>query len=263
MLELYHWEPNTFHLKPLIALKEKQLDFTGHYYDPTRFEQFSPGFPCSTETRHNRDYEGPVLINGATIMCGSFFLLEFIAESVPGPELYSVNPYERYQMQEWGQVTGTALAVGISVLGCMKYLTPVLETLDQEQLSSTIEKIEPVERRLRWLELTDGSLDEERMALIRSRLSKAVRQVEERLVGSSWLVGGHFSIADIDIFSMIWTLPGLAPELVNKKDTPYILDYINRIKQRPAVRSAFAMSHSGRPHECFVPGIEASRWLGL
>ncbi len=43
MLELYHWEPNTFFLKPLIALKEKQAAFTSRYFDPTRFEQFAPG----------------------------------------------------------------------------------------------------------------------------------------------------------------------------------------------------------------------------
>ena len=46
MLELYHWEPNTFYLKPLIALKEKQAAFTSRYFDPTRFEQFAPAFPA-------------------------------------------------------------------------------------------------------------------------------------------------------------------------------------------------------------------------
>lgn len=263
MLELYYWEPNTFHLKPLIAFKEKQLEFTGHYYDPTRFEQFSPQFPSSIESTHNREYEGPMLINGNTIMCGSFFLLEFIAESASGPKLYSVDPYKRYQIQEWAQVTGTALGIGVSVLGCVKYLMPVLRAPNQELLSSTINRIEPVERRVRWQELLDGSLDDARLALIRHRLTIPVREIEARLGASAWLVGDHFSIADIDIFSMIWTLPDLAPELVNEKDSPRILDYIDRIKQRPAVKSAFSMSHSGHPQECFVPGIEASRWLGL
>lgn len=263
MLELYYWEPNTFHLKPMIALRETQLEFTGNYYDPTRFEQFSPQYPGSLESAHNREYEGPLLVNGDTIMCGSFFLLEYIAESAPGPELYPVDPYVRYQIQEWAQITGTDLGIGVSVLGCMKYLTPVLKTLDQSWLNSTIDRIEPVERRLRWQELLDGSLDDGRLLLIRQRLGKPIRQLEARLSASAWLVGDHYSIADIEIFSMIWTLPDLVPELVNEKDTPRILDYIDRIKQRPAVMSAFGMSHSGHPHECFVPGIEASRWLGL
>ena len=41
MLELFHWEPNTFFLKPLIALKEKDVEFASRYFDPTRFEQFA------------------------------------------------------------------------------------------------------------------------------------------------------------------------------------------------------------------------------
>lgn len=263
MFELYYWEPNTFYLKPLIALKETQVEFAGHYFDPTRFEQFSPAFPRSTETIHNVEQEGPILINGDTVMCGSFFLLEFIAESVAGPELYSADPYERYQMQEWGQVTGKMLGICVSLLGSIRYLGPVLRAMDQEWLRTRLENIEPFERRCSWLELIDGSIDAERLALIRNRLTKPVQQIEENLKKSPWLVGNRYSIADIDVFSMIWTLPDLEPEMVNKNNTPAIMEYIDRIKDRPAVKSAFAMSRSGRPHECFVPGIEPSRWLGL
>ena len=263
MLELYHWEPNTFHLKPLIALKEKQAEFAGHYFDPTRFEQFSAGFPRSTESIHNREYEGPVLMVGDTVMCGSFFLLEYIAETLPGTALYPADPYKRYQAQECGQVIGTALGIGVSVLGCIKYLTPAMQAMDQQILRSTLDRIEPVERRARWQELIDGSIDDARLALIRQRLHKPLQQIEARLGESDWMVGNSYSIADIEIFSMIWTLPQLAPELVNEENTPHTMAYIDRITSRPAVQSAIAMSRSGRPQESFIPGIEASRWLGL
>lgn len=263
MLELYYWEPNTFHLKPLIALREKQADFSGRYYDPIRFEQFSAQFPRAIESMHNQDYEGPLLVNDGMVMCGSFFLLEFIAEAIPGPELYATDPYERYQIQEWGKVVGTALGIGVSILGCVKYLAPVLGDLDQQLLRDSLDHIEPVERRRLWQELLDGSIDEVRLELVRHRLSKPIQQIEAQLDKSRWLAGDRYTIADIDVFSMIWTLPELAPELVNNNDTPHIQDYIERIRRRPAVQSALAMSRSGRPQECFVPGIEASRWLGL
>jgi glutathione S-transferase len=257
MLELHYWEPNQFHLKPLIALRETQTEFAARYFDPTRFEQFAKSFPRSTETRHNREYEGPVLVSGDTAMCGSFFLLEFIAESRPRPGLYPADPYVRYRIQETGQVIGTALGIGVSVLGCLEYLTPVLRARDQQAL------IEPVERRARWLELIDGSIDAARLALIRHRLRTTLQQIEARLRESAWLVGDNYSKADIDVYAMLWTLPQLAPELVNDRETPRMLAYIDRITRRPAVQAAFAMSRSGRPQECFVPGIEASRWLGL
>ena len=263
MLELYYWEPNTFFLKPLIALREKNAEFSGHFFDPVRFEQFSTDFPRTIETMHNVEHEGPVLVAGDAVMCGSFFLLEYIAETIPGPELYSPDPFERYRMQELGQVIGKTLGICVSLLGCMKYLVPVLQAQDQDYLRNVIDGIMPMERRARWLELIDGNIDAEGLGLIRHRLHKPVLEIEARLCESQWLAGERYSIADIDIFSMIWTLPDLVPEMVNGTDTPRILEFISRMKQRSAVKSAFAMSRSGRPQECFVPGIEPSRWLGL
>jgi hypothetical protein len=43
VLELYTSEPNTFFLKPLIALAEKQAQFATQYFDATHFEQFVCG----------------------------------------------------------------------------------------------------------------------------------------------------------------------------------------------------------------------------
>jgi len=262
-MELYYWEPNTFHLKPLILLKEIGVDFSGHYYDPIRFEQFDPEFPRSRESTHTMEREGPVLIYGNTVITGSFCMLEFIAEICRDMELYPTDAYIRYQIQEWGKATGTALGIVVSALGCTRYLAPLLMKMDQKSLCSKLDKIEPQERRTRWLELIDGSLDQPLLETLRRRLDGVLRHLETRLSKVPWLVDSGYSIADIDTFSMIWSLPFLEPELVNGKTTPHIMNYIDRITRRPAVEAAFAMSRTGRPQECFIPGIEPSRWLGL
>ena len=49
MLELYHWEPNTYFLKPLIALHEKKAGFASRWFDATSFEQFGNGFSRNTK----------------------------------------------------------------------------------------------------------------------------------------------------------------------------------------------------------------------
>ena len=51
MLELYHWEPNGFYLKPLIALEEKRARSPAAGSIPTSFEQLDAGFPSSVESR--------------------------------------------------------------------------------------------------------------------------------------------------------------------------------------------------------------------
>jgi hypothetical protein len=91
-LELYHWEPNTCVLKPLIALQEKQAQFASHWFDPTAFEQFAPAFPKNTESGLQLEREGPLLIHDGTLVSGSFFMLEYIAEALHSSTIVRAPP---------------------------------------------------------------------------------------------------------------------------------------------------------------------------
>jgi len=56
MLELYHSEPNTFFLKPLIALHEKRAAFQSRWFDADALEHFTTNFPDEVESRlHHKD----------------------------------------------------------------------------------------------------------------------------------------------------------------------------------------------------------------
>jgi len=260
MLELYHWEPNTFFLKPLIALKEKQAEFSSRWFDPTKFEQFAQSFPANVESGLHLEREGPVLVNGGVIISSSFFMLEYIAEAVPGVVLNPGGATEHYQARAWGQFLGLSLGAGVSALGCARYLAPVLRERDQEELKARVGRIEPQERRAAWAAVVDGAYDEKALAAIRQRLESPVKRVESTLGEAAWLAGRDYSIADIDAFAMLNVLPELAPELVNGQVTPRILEFLGRMRERRAVREALALSRTGKPHEAFVPGAEPSRW---
>jgi glutathione S-transferase len=259
MLELYHWEPNTFFLKPLIALKEKQAPFTSRYFDPTRFEQFAPAFPRSTESGLHLEREGPVLIHDGTIISSSFFMLEYIADALPGIELYPGNAYEHYRARAWGQFLTLALGPGVCALGCARYLAPALKQRDPDQLKAQIASIEPLERRSAWGTVVDGYTDA-MLANVKHKLEFPIKRLETSLGTSAWLAGPAYSVADIEAFSMLNALPQLAPDLVSEQATPRLVDFINRMRERPAVRAALAMSRTGEPLQAFVPGAESSRW---
>jgi glutathione S-transferase/GST-like protein len=260
MLELYHWEPNTFFLKPLIALKEKETEFVSCYFDPTRFEQFAAGFPHNVEAGLHLEREGPLLRRNAALISSSFFMLEYIADALPGPDLNPGGAYEHYRARAWGQFLGLIVGPAVSALGCAKYLAPVLRQRDQQELKARIEAIEPQERRAAWSAVIDGTYDETALANFHQRLGFPVKRVESTLAINRWLTGNEYSIADIDAFAMLNTLPDLAPEVVNPHQTPRISEFLHRMRERPAVRAALAMSRTGRPQEAFVPGAEPSRW---
>ncbi len=260
MLELYHWEPNIYFLKPLIALVEAKVPFTPHYFDPTAFEQFSPCFPQNAESNLQLEREGPLLVSGGEVLSSSFFILEYIAEAHPSAGLDPQEVYDRYRARAWGQYIALQLAPGVCALGCARHLAPALAARDPQQLRARIERIEPQERRAAWQAVVSGQYDERTQAAIRERLEPPVRRIEDSLGRGEWLAGPRYSIADIDAFAMLAPLPQLAPELVSEQATPRIMQFLRRVRARPAVQQALATSRSGKPEQAFVPGAEPSRW---
>jgi glutathione S-transferase len=259
MLELYHWEPNTYFLKPLIALHEKRAAFTSRWFDPTAFEQFAPGRPGNTESALQLEREGPILVHDGAVVSSSFFMLEYINDALPGVDLCPGGAYEQYRGRAWGQVL-TAVGTGVIALGCAKYLAPVLRRLEPAQLTARLQSIEPLERRQAWAAVTDGTYGEAALANVRDRLKGSVKRIEATLAATPWLAGTEYSIADIDAFSLLNCLPALAPDVINRGDTPRTLELLERMRERPAVQAALALSRSGKPEEAFVPGAEPSRW---
>jgi glutathione S-transferase len=189
MLELYTSEPNTFFLKPLIALGEKRATFTLHYFDAGRLEQFAPHLPASTESRLHLEREGPMLVHDGTIIVSTFFMLEYIAEALPGPALMPRAACETYRTRAWGQFLGVQLGSIVPALGCAKYLRARLAQLDAAALAAQVASIEPVERRAGWQALLDGSDGDNALAAQRNRLRMPVARVEQALGDGPWLRG--------------------------------------------------------------------------
>ena len=258
-VQVYHWEPNLYFLKPLIALHEKQVPFTSHWFDPTRFEQFAAGFPRNTESDLQLEREGPLLVHGATVISSSFFMLEYIAEAVPGVELLPGNAFGHYRARASAQFLG-GLGADVALLGCVRYLAPLLKNQDQQALRARVASIEPAERRNNWSAVIDGTYDESVLAKVRERMKFPLGRVEQILSGSAWLAGEQYSIADIDAFALLRPVPLLAPDLIDERRTPRIVDFLRRMQDRKAVQQALAASRSGKPQEAFVPGAEPSRW---
>ena len=260
MLELYHSEPNTFFLKPLIALHEKQAAFESRWFDAEHLERFSLDISGEVEAHLHLEREGPLLLHDGTVISNTFFMLEYIAEALPGETLLPETAIDLYRAHASGQFLGAHLGSLVPVLGCMRYLAPKLAAMDRTRLLAALAEIGPQERRLAWQALLDGTYTPQILTTARERLKFPVSRVEATLKESDWLAGPRYSIADIDAFAMLRVIPDLAPEVVNEATTPRVWDFLARVAARPAVKAALAMSRSGRPEQHFVPGVEPSRW---
>jgi glutathione S-transferase len=260
LLELYTSEPNTFFLKPLIALAEKRAAFTTRYFDAASLEQFAGDFPADLESGLQLEREGPLLLHDGTLISSSFFMLEYISEGLPGPSLIPSDAYDAYRARAWGQFLGANLGSSVPVLGAAKYLRAHLAKLDPAWVDRRIAAIEPVERRAGWQALRDGTYTAAYLQAAGDRLAAPVARVEKALQDGAWLAGPAFSVADIDAYPMLSVLPDLVPAVVNPDTTPRITEYLGRISARESVREALRSARTEHPEQQFVPGIEASRW---
>ena len=262
MIELYHWEPNAFSLKPLIVLYEKGIDFVSHYVAWTSFDQFGPGGPkLNLEAEHNPESEGPILVHDGAVISESFFMMEYLEDVFPGVPLKPGTPYGDWQVQVWGRFDGERAAPAISTLGCHKYLVPILKAKRINSADQVLERMPTQERRTAWADAIEDRYSDEVLADSRRRAGLLVERIEKALDGGkSWLVEDAYTLADIDAFSLANSLPKLLPDACNPKASPRTIQWLDRMRSRPSVKKALAMSKTGKPDEAFAPGPEHARW---
>jgi glutathione S-transferase len=262
MLELYHWEPNLFSLKVLIALNEKALDFSSRYVDWLAFGQSdtcSP--PLNIEARHNPENEGPILVHDHKVISESFFTMEYLDDAFPTPPLKLRTPYGDWQVQVWGKFCGERAAPAISTLGCKKYLVPLLKAKQLSSADRAFLHRHSQERRAAWSEAVNDLYSDELLSESRRNAILLIERIEKALTdGSDWLVQNTYTIADIDAFALANTLPKLLPEVADGTRSPRFMAWLERMRGRPSTRKALALSRTGRPDEAFAPGPEHARW---
>ncbi len=261
MLTLYHWEPNVFSLKALIALNEKGLAYESRYVDWSNFEQFGPGGPePNLEAEHNPETEGPLLVHDGAVISESFFMMEYIEDAFPETPLKPGTAHGDWQVQVWGRFCGERAAPAVSTLGCHKYLVPVLKEKRINSADQILERMQTQERRKAWAEAIDDSYSDEVIADSQRKAALLVERIETALETSDWLVENTYTLADIDAFALANGLPKLMPEVANASASPRFMAWLDRMRARPAVKKALAVSRTGKPDEAYAPGPEHARW---
>ena len=261
MLHLYHWEPNTYSLKPLIALHEKGLDFTSHYQDWLAFEQLKDGPELNVETENNFEIEGPILTRGERVISESFFMMEFLEDEFPKtPRLLPKTAAGRWRARALGRFLGERTGPAISTLGCRKYLVPELKKRDRNELDEALALMKTEERRNGWRAATDDAYDADEIEESESNARLTVERLETALAEQEWVLPDGYSVADIEAFAFLNALPKLMPEACNDDAAPRVMDWLKRMRERPAVKAALSMARTDAPDEAFAPGAEHARW---
>jgi glutathione S-transferase len=257
MLELYHWAPNGPYLKPLIVIAEKAIDVTLHPIDVLVFEQYGPKLPApALETRLNQEGEGPLLVHDGRQLTESFFISEYLDTISAGESLRPADPVAFNRMLAWARFCNEVFMPGANTLGCRQFLAPVLA--GKTPPAGVLERIELGFVREGWQRAYANDYPEALVAEARRKVSIGLGRIEAALEPGPWLLGSHYSLADIDAFAICRSLPLLTPELLAQH--PRTRDWIARMEARPAVATALTAGGFSKPETNFAPGPEHARW---
>lgn len=236
MIELYHFEPNAESLKLLIALKEKDVPFQSLYVDLLDLEHHKDAFKDAADGGRV-----PLLALNGEALKDSQLALEHLAEAYE-PRLAPTDPAGWYDVQAWTVQLDQALSQAVRLIGWHTVTLPAMGEAERKDFLERAAALEKPQAAAGWAQVTsDAEASEDQLALARDKIAGMVGRIEIALASSDWLVGGAYSVVDINAFALTHTLPRLTPELVNEAKTPKMMAWLKRVGDRPAVKAALAM----------------------
>jgi len=243
MLKLYHAEPIANSLKSLIPLKEKGLEFESVYVDLHKFEQHSPWFVAI-----NPEGQVPVLDHDGVIVTHTTVINEYLEDAFPdAPPLRPADPLGKARMRHWNKFVDEHVMNYVSMHGWHRMVSVIARSIESGEFDKLLERIPLHEQREKWRTARSG-FGESDLANATRKVEVAVDKVEKQLSLAPWLAGEMFSLADINFFShcgmMVQRLfPGIGVET----RAPRLLEWAQRVRERPGVKAALIMPDRTNP----------------
>lgn len=237
MLELYHHGSSVCAAKVRFALGEKALDWTGHYVDLLKGEQFKPEFLAV-----NPKAVVPVLIHDGTVIPESTVICEYVDEVFPERSIYPVSPGERAAVRIWTKAVDEELHPACSAI---TYVVSHRHTILRNGTGNFDDFLKQgategtAARTLKWQWIQHGLEAPGAADKIRLYLGY-LHKMEDALAETDWLVGNRFSMADIAMAPYLNRLSALSMDGIWADGRlPRVARWFARVRERPAFKPAF------------------------
>ncbi len=237
MLELYHHGSSVCAAKVRFALAEKQLEWTGHYLDLLKGEQFTPEFLAI-----NPKAVVPVLIHAGEIIPESTIICEYVEETFSSRPIYPDDPRSRAKVRAWTKAVDEELHPACSAI---TYVVSHRHTIlrngvgcfDDFLNQGGTEGLPARTLKWQWVQhglQAPGAADKIRL------YDGYLHKMEDALADSVWLVGVAFSMADIAMAPYVNRISALSMEgLWRDGRLPRVERWFEQIKERSTFKAAF------------------------
>jgi glutathione S-transferase len=255
---LYHGQPNGPSLAVLAALGESGTAVECRAIDLLAGERHTlPGVSDSVMRDMGVEGEGPVLVINGEALTESVFIAQFLDESGANT-LQPKDAYAHWQMLMWCRRITERCAPAAAFLGCKASAHPALAALDQAAFDALIAPITSADLRARWAAVRAGDFPEDQTADSITKVTDAVKMVDEQLADDrEWLMG-DLTIADFETYGWLAGMVAVLPDAFAGKDRAAA--WMARVRARPSVQAALAKATVTTPEASWAPGPEINRW---
>jgi len=194
MIALHHDKAVPDTLKLQIVLAETETAHESVAVDTAAYAQWS--VPHRTIAPQG---QVPMLVDGGETMTDSAYALQYVGEAY-GPELVPDDPWEWYEVQALIQRMDSAIGPSANLLGWSAATSADARAAHRTTLAAVTGREKPAGWHAVW---ADAEASEDQLANARERIGGMLDELEGRLAGHGWLVGGSYSIADIAAFVLV------------------------------------------------------------
>jgi glutathione S-transferase len=234
MVELYHFWSSVCSVKVRMALEEKGVPWTSCYVDLFKFDQMRPEYLAL-----NPDGVVPTLVHDGQVVRESSIICEYIDDAFDGPALIPAAPLDAARMRQFIRACDAGLDP-IAKLTMVKYILPKLRNRWSEAELQNQATLRPT-KFLKDLHTraVRGEIPNEELEQASAEIGVLLDRLEATLAPGPWIVGEHFSLAELAIAPYMFRLSALgADQFWSASKRPRIHTWYAMLSARPAFHAA-------------------------
>ncbi len=242
-LKYYHAEPAANSLKSMLILFEKELEFESVYVDLHKFEQHSDWF-----IKINPEGQVPVLEHDGVLITQTSVINEYLEDAFPdGPSMRPADPVGKARMRYWNKFVDEHVMNHVSMHGWHRMVGVIARGIESGEFEKLVERIPLPDQRKKWATARSG-FSEADLQNATDKIVYACAKVEQTLGETPWLAGEMCTSADGNFYSMCGMMvERMFPELEVAANYPRLVNWRERMEDRPAVRKALGMPDHTNP----------------
>ena len=236
MLELYHAGMTTCSRKARLGLKEKGVSYKSHYLNLGKFEHHTPEY-----LKLNPNGIVPTLVHGGKVVLESGVINEYVDEFFPDQNpLRPADLHLRAKMRVYCKMADEYALPATRVPTWTRTKQAQLKAMSQTEFDMVIRDTPLVDHQLKMKALRATGFTDKETEESFGRMQYIYDRCEAALADGPWLIGQHFTLADIALLPYVDAFRGPRPELMESH--PRTKEWFERCMARPAVKATWEPS---------------------